>query len=252
MEQPYSFHCLDKAIFTSFSSPDFQEKLRKWGFLPHMNLWKFRFDLPYNEFSPASFIRDLVNSPEVQSSITVFRGGRQVDHLTEINFCELRCGETSMDYFKFLQENDFVNHTGYIKKIIPDYFEEIEICDKIREALLVQESEEYELLDETRRSEFLFRIFQHIAVGGGMCQYEDEITDYLEVVKGLYKDLVSVTKDSESGELKVLSKVFQLLPGEQFSVFPNPHVQDFCYIIVDPSFRQVNVWYHKWTGMWGA
>jgi hypothetical protein len=72
----------------------------------------------------------------------------------------------------------------------------------------------------------------------------------LNTVKGFYKDVVAVSKDSETNEVKVVSKVYQILPGEEFNIFLNPHIQDFIYVIVDPSYRHVNLWYHKWTGMW--
>ena len=157
---------------------------------------------------------------------------------------------TSMDFFDFLKEKGLVLHNGSIKKVIPDYYEEIEICDKIREVLLIEESEDYELIDNSLRNEFLFKIFQHVSIGGGICQYEDEIDEYLDVVKGLYKDLVSVGKDNESNEIKILSKVFQLTKGPQFAAFENLHLQDFLYVVVDPSYRHVNIWYYKWTGIW--
>lgn len=41
-----------------------------------------------------------------------------------------------------------------------------------------------------------------------MCQYEDLATDYLNITKHLYKDLVSVGKDQDSGEIKVQSYAF--------------------------------------------
>jgi cilia- and flagella-associated protein 300 len=250
MEQSYSFHLLEKSIYSSIDSRDFQEKLRKWGLLPHMSLWKYRFDLPYNEFSPESFLIDLINSPQISSVIQPIQSGKKAERVTEISFKELKAQETSMDYFNFLQEKEIVSPNGSIKKIIPDYYEDIEICDKIREVLLIEESEDYSLIEESYRNEFLFRIFQHVCIGGGICQYEDEVSEYLDVTKGIYKDLISVTKDNESQELRVLSKVYQLLPTAQFAVFYNPHPQDFCYVIVDPSFRHVNIWYHKWTGIW--
>lgn len=43
-----------------------------------------------------------------------------------------------------------------------------------------------------------------------MCQYDDNVTEYLESTKTLYKDLVSVAKDSDSGEIKPLSLVFKI------------------------------------------
>ena len=46
--------------------------------------------------------------------------------------------------------------------------------------------------------EFIFKLFQHISLGGSMCQYENNIKVYLDVIKVLYKDLVTVAKDPDS------------------------------------------------------
>lgn len=250
MEQPYTFIYLDKAVYSTYNSREVQEKLRKWGFSSSMVLCKFRFDLPFNEFEPRKFLIDLANSQEVSAVFYPFQAAKKSSSVSNLSFSELRCTVTSMDYFDFLKEKELVYPNGNIKKVIPDYNNDIEICDKIREVLLCEESEDYGMLDETYTNEFLFRIFQHIAIGGGCCQYEDEIDEYLNTVKGLYKDVVAVSKDSETNEVKVVSKVYQILPGEEFNVFLNPHIQDFIYVIVDPSYRHVNLWYHKWTGMW--
>lgn len=43
-----------------------------------------------------------------------------------------------------------------------------------------------------------------------MCQFEEEVAEYLNCVKGLYKDLVCVAKDSETNEIKVKSFAFKI------------------------------------------
>ena len=42
-----------------------------------------------------------------------------------------------------------------------------------------------------------------IVIGGSLCQFEDDVKKYLEVVKNVYKDLITVAKDAETGEIKV-------------------------------------------------
>ena len=73
-----------------------------------------------------------------------------------------------------------------------------------------EESEQYLTFDEGMRKEFIFRIFQHLSLGGGMCQFEDTVKDYLEQTQQFYKDLVTVYKDSETEEIKVGSLIFQI------------------------------------------
>lgn len=250
MESHYTFHFLDKAVFSCYNLKETQAKLHKWGLSPSMSLAKFRFDLPFSEFSPETFLTNLVNSPVISSVLPQFSTAKKKDPVTSISYKSLKCTETTMDLFQILKAHNLVYESGVIRKVMPEYVDDIEICDKIREVLLFEESEDFGIIDESVRAEFLFRIFEHLCIGGGMCQYEDEIDEYLEVVKGLYKDLVAVSKDEESGEIRVAGKVYQIEVNEELELFRNKHLQDFCYVVVDPGYRHVNVWMHKWTGLW--
>ena len=250
MDSQYNFHYLSQAVFPSYNSSESQAKFRKWGMSQSMSLHKFRFDLPYDEYSAGKFLLDLINSASVSYSLPQFASSRKKSQISEISFKELSSRETSMDIFSILKEKNLIYENGAIRKVIPQYVDDIEICDKIREVLLFEESEDFGVIPEEIRQEFVFKIFEHLLIGGGMCQYEDEIEEYLDLVKNVYKDFVSVTKDEESGEFRVVSKVFRIFNSEEFELFRNQHVQDFCYVMVDPGYRQVNIWTHKWTGMW--
>lgn len=83
---------------------------------------------------------------------------------------------------------------GYISKMMPEYHEEIEICDKLRECLLMEVSDSYCIFNEAQRKELLLRLFQLLVVGGSFNQYEDIIQPYLDWTKKIYKSLVSVRK----------------------------------------------------------
>jgi hypothetical protein len=80
--------------------------------------------------------------------------------------------------FDQLEKEDLVKH-DYIQKCMSEYFEGIEVCDKIRECLLMEESESYCVFSEEQRKEFLFRVFQMLLIGGSLNQYEDKLTPYL-------------------------------------------------------------------------
>ena len=77
-------------------------------------------------------------------------------------------------------------------------------------------------------------------------KYEDELEPYLSVTRKLYKDLISVVKDSATGLLKVSSLVYKIV-NVQSSVsplFPLQHPQNFCYLAIDPLRRNVTLFYH--------
>ena len=46
-----------------------------------------------------------------------------------------------------------------------------------------------ELSDEERK-ELILHVFKRLVVGGGACQYEDDMAPYLNTTKLIYKDLV--------------------------------------------------------------
>jgi hypothetical protein len=85
--------------------------------------------------------------------------------------------------------------------MMSEYYEEIEICDKVRECLLIEDSEHYCLFNESQRKELLLKIFQLLVIGGSFNQYEDLIQPYLDWTKRIYKSLVSVRKRSETDEI---------------------------------------------------
>lgn len=72
--------------------------------------------------------------------------------------------------FDNLQKHHIVNQ-DYISKTFADQFEGIEICDKLRECLIVEESDHYSAFTQQERREFLFKIFQLLVIGGSLNQY---------------------------------------------------------------------------------
>ena len=56
--------------------------------------------------------------------------------------------------------------------------------------LLLEESDHYCLYSDSEKEEFLFHLFQHLCLGGQVCQYEDMVDPYLNITKQMYKDLI--------------------------------------------------------------
>jgi hypothetical protein len=52
---------------------------------------------------------------------------------------------------------------------------------------VVQESDNAELFSEVDQKQLLYRLLSHVVLGGPMCQYEEELTPYVETVKRLYR-----------------------------------------------------------------
>ncbi len=79
-----------------------------------------------------------------------------------------------------------------------------------KKVLVLDDSDNYDIYSSKERNEFIFRLFKHLSIGGHICQFEDTIQPYIEVTKSIYKDLISVQKDSKTKNIKVVSYVFKV------------------------------------------
>lgn len=77
--------------------------------------------------------------------------------MATVEFDKLRCSELTLEVFDELEKERIgwcyleIVKKGYISKIMSDYYEEIEICDKLRECLLLEESETYCVFNDIQR-----------------------------------------------------------------------------------------------------
>ena len=66
------------------------------------------------------------------------------------------------------------------------------IQDMLREFLLRgEDSINADLLNSIDSKEFLWKVFCHLAFGGPVNQFEDDLSPYRQASKALYKDLVT-------------------------------------------------------------
>ncbi|XP_046854176.1 cilia- and flagella-associated protein 300-like [Xenia sp. Carnegie-2017] len=158
-----------------------------------------------------------------------------------------------MEFFNKLFRQGLVRDSGMIYKCFDEYIEGFLISDELRKMHLTDESDHYDVFSDTEKSEFIFRIFAHLCLGGDVCQFEDDVNPYLESAKAIYKDLISVSKDSRTKEIKTRSHVFKISAwnGNEEMIYPHgkKHSQSFSYLVVDPLKRNVFVWYHQWLGI---
>lgn len=80
--------------------------------------------------------------------------------------------------------------SGEIVKCLDEYYESFLISDELRKCLLMPEFECYDIFSEQDRKEFIFHVLKALALGGRLCQFEDEMAPYLETTKNIYKDLI--------------------------------------------------------------
>ena len=252
----YIFQTVDDPSHYShiFTKENFKT-LEKWGLSQNMELVKFRFNTSFELQDLKRFLKDLFNDPVVRKNFPPLSLVILPDDQKEIEnfqYKVLHTQATNMDIFDILYESDIVTvDTGYIHQDYDVYVEDITVSDKLKQALLVEESEAYSVFNQEQRDEFLFHIFKRIVVGGSLCQYENTIEPYLEMTKNFYKDIVSAAKDPESNKIYIRSVPVEILTIEKSNLYKKKnHPQNFFYVIIDPYQRYVHLWYHNWVPFW--
>ena len=207
------------------------------------------------EVKPTDTLKDLFNDPIVKKNfppLTLIILPDEQKEIENFKYKVLNTQATNMDLFDPIYENDIVTlDTGYIHQDYDQVVEDITVSDKLRQALLVEDSEPYGVFNQDQRDEFLFHIFKRIVIGGSLCQYEERIEPYLEMTKNFYKDIVSAAKEPETGKIYIRSVPVEILSIENSNLYRNKfHPQNFFYVIIDPYQRYVHLWYHNWVPFW--
>ncbi|XP_038674504.1 cilia- and flagella-associated protein 300 isoform X1 [Scyliorhinus canicula] len=228
----------------------------KWSMHGRITVQVFSFDQSFQAYEKDNFVLAFFQDPNVMANLKVFSPlspewttlGTEVK---KVEAEEVPCNQLSMLFFDCFYTEGIVRETGHIAKCLDEFYEDFIISDQLRQVLLLEESDKYQIFSNTEREEFVFRIFKHLCLGGVLCQFEDTVDPYLETTKAIYKELVSVQKDPETKDIHVISTVFKVTASDDYGpCYPSTkkHEQTFAYLIVDPLKRHVHVLYHCFGG----
>ncbi|XP_025199331.1 uncharacterized protein C11orf70 homolog isoform X2 [Melanaphis sacchari] len=205
--------------------------------------------------SQMDFFRDNNVAKNLQSSFNEFSG----NNVAKVQTKSIPCTVTSMKFFdKLLDPNNGIvcnNGTGddgnhAIHQCMEVLKNGIYISNKLKMMLFEDECEEYFLYNEDERVEFMFRLLQHFSIGGQWCQDDVVIEPYLDAIKYIYKDLLTVEKIPGSG-IQVSSKIYQVVAFDSNDIvlFPkeSKHLisYSFAYLVVNPKSRTVALLFHN-------
>lgn len=253
----YSFHWMETK-FDGLSSKEIKENFMKWNIDQNLRVAKFRFDEPWklSEDKSMSLLLDFFNSKVFRENVEVRSkaGWGSMGEVTGLDGVEkVKATVTTVAVFDALKDTTIATAEGRIRKCAPDEYEGIQIEDKLREAILMEDAESYDEVPEDLREEFIFKLFTHLVFGGALNQYEEHLTPYTDSVKLIYKDLMSVSKNVNTGKIEIASHVFQInkLRTKSAALFPSDHPLNACWICVDPFRRQLTWYYYAHTTMWG-
>ncbi|XP_022098020.1 uncharacterized protein C11orf70 homolog isoform X2 [Acanthaster planci] len=251
----YTFLHLDGKTCEALNAKNIQDLLMKWSMKGRMSVQYFSYDAAFQSYQKEAFALDFLQNQNVKSTLEVLSDSNSWClvgyHAHKVEVIPVQCNVTSMTFFDRLFDQGIVRDSGRIVKCLDEFHEEFQISDELRKMLLVEESDYYSIFSDSERQEFLFLLFKHLCLGGEVCQYEDNIQSYLDTAKSIYKELISVQKDS-TRQLRVTSLVYQLRAWDQtgYQYYPcdKDHSQTFAYLIIDPLKRQAAVLYHKFGG----
>ncbi|XP_062392052.1 cilia- and flagella-associated protein 300 isoform X1 [Sardina pilchardus] len=280
-DQKYVFNLLSSKNFPFLQNPEISRRFLKWSMLGRISAQAFNFDqifYPYkkDEFVLVSvilewvrcnnsirkclskkhflrlylcfYMKDFFQDPCVTENLKVLQSGYWTslgNKVTRVDVEVIPCSKVSMDIFDPLHSGGVLRPSGHIVKCYHDIYGDF---DELRNVLTIEDSDKYDLIRPADREEFIFKLFKHICLGGELCQYEDSINPYLDTVKVIYKDLVSVQKDRETKQINIASTILKVSTYDASGLcYPDSlnSEQSFAYLCVDPLKRHVYVLYHS-------
>eukprot|EP00055_Hartaetosiga_balthica_P013236 m.67091 g.67091 ORF g.67091 m.67091 type:complete len:259 (-) comp8203_c0_seq1:110-886(-) len=243
------------------SIQDNQPFLNKWSLGDTLRGYKFSFTGSFAPYQASDFLKEFFKNQQVQSAVEVLEtvDGKwasidsKISELENMTFNEVTASAISMEFFDKLYEHGILRENGAIKGCIPEYLDNgMEVHSELTKLILMEESEMYGIFSQSEREEFIFLLFQLMAIGGPLNQYEDSIGPYFDIVKSLYKDCVSVGRNASTKKMHVVASIFKISNlGDSCTLFPNTtsfHPQNACYVCVSPTKKTITVLYNAWCG----
>lgn len=248
----FTFHPLPAQRVHLLDGRERRDRLERWDMSASSAIVTLRFDQRLDRAQMGAFLEDLFNDRRA-AEVLHMPAGRGARHplarpVAGVEWQLVPASLTRMDVFDRLYDAGIARRDGPLAKCIDTPVPGgILASDRLRVALLDEASEDYGLFSPADRAELLVRAFRHLAVGGGLCQYDDSVADLLDSTKAVYRDLVRVHRRDDSGALEVRSLVVQVLGVAGQSLWPRPSPHNFCYVAVDPLHRHATIWYGAFT-----
>ena len=136
-----------------------------------------------------------------------------------------------------------------------EVYDDLPVSDHLRELFANENSENRDLYSEEERRELLFKILDFFALGGAMCQPEEELDGYLDTVKIVYKNMVSAFRHSKTGVVQTASHAYSVesLNGERCLLWQGKggsSGHNRCLVTVDPKRCLVSILMKEMTPFW--
>lgn len=242
MSEPFSFELISSGL-PSLATASAKECLLQWNLDSSiLDVKSFRI---FGPISRASTVREYENMIasflESPAHRLNFEVAGEVTVPVSVRTAPLASTVTSMAFFERLKECDAIlTPSGNIRGCFEEIFDGIIVNDCLREMLLNPDSENGSLFSPKEKNELIFQLFRILCLGGGgLCQPDVHIPRYLNMTKAIYKDLMSICKNSKSGLVELTNIVFRVDGVAGCELFPkNPeHSCNTLIVVCDPIKR---------------
>jgi hypothetical protein len=159
----------------SLSSREGREMLLQWNLDTNLKVKIFRFNGALNSSLSSDYdrlLKDFFRSTTCTAELGIT--GLPEDPLT-LDIMRRETTVLTMDFFDKLRDADIVTPSGNIRGCYEEVFDGITVGDKLREMLLNQDSENNSLYSEDEKKQLIFHLFKIFAIGGAMCQPDNDI-----------------------------------------------------------------------------
>lgn len=239
--------------------------LQRWGLHRSLEIQSFRF-VETLEADDVACVHTLLAAPAVTNWLAQ-RSGTVVEEKRSL-IVPLRTTATSLALFDSLAQR-FVAGSGDLKQCPERILDGIAVHDLLRKCLVhlelqrevdgtardVNDNDDEDFLEEDEASpdlptdldstEFLFNLFALLAIGGSMCQHDDQLDAYLATAKVLYRELVSVYRSASTGDVIISTKAFRVYGRAFFAT--NNRLQRF-YILLERRTRLATLVHSSMSG----
>lgn len=163
---------------------------------------------------------------------------------------KLRVSVTSMSFFDRLVQAGFVSESGALRRCVDEVYDGATASDLLKEMLVNPDSEKLDAVftADHDQQEFIFHLLRALVIGGSMCQSDESFQPYEDMLKLLYKALISVKKNAtDRSVIDVTSRVYWI---DDPSVFPSPSRFSTCFAIFDAKKRWLTLWHNHFKPFW--
>ena len=141
-----------------------------------LQLQKFRFNKSFMPIQSDNFLKDLMNDVQVIKNFQPLNS-LAPGSCTGVKYTAMNANVLNMTFFDIFKECNIVyGDDGYIKQNYEETVMGMSLGDRLRQVLVFEDYDDFDTYDlihsDKYQKEFIFKLFQHISLGGSVCQYE--------------------------------------------------------------------------------